>query len=208
MALCKLPTTEAVNETLYMTKFLVSTKGQAKYVCLDPWINTLLTLASLSTIITYMIMRCRKRTLCRGLEYATACHIYVFISKNERYSIKLRSTTGLLYNFVTSQKLPMEALELSRGCPWDSLRINWGEVTLTNGYTQIRLPYNVQVPLKEKTRLRNLMKGADFTAHLMVLQGCTWYTVSNTPLHYPAMQMPFSPGSINPLPPNTEEETA
>ena len=126
-------------------------------------------------------MRCRKRTLCRGLKYATACHIYVF-SKNERYSpIKLRSTTGLLYDFVTSQKLPMEALELSRGCPWDSLRINWGEVTLTNGYTQIRLPYNVQVPLKEKTRLRNLMKDADLTAHLMVLQGRTWYTVSNTP---------------------------
>ena len=182
MALYKLPTTEAVNETLYMAEFLVSTKEQAKYVCLDPWINALLTLASLSTIITYMIMRCRKRTLCRGLEYATACHIYVFISKNERYSpIKLHSTTGLLYNFVTSQKLPMEALELNMGCPWDSLRINWGEVTLTNGYTQIRLPHNVQVPLKEKTRLHNLMKGADFTAHLMVLQGRTWYTVSNTP---------------------------
>ena len=209
MALYKLPTTEAVNDTLYMAEFLVSTKGQAKYVCLDPWINALLTLASLSTIITYMIMRCRKCTLCRGLEYATACHIYVFISKNERYSpIKLCSTTGLLYNFVTSQKLPMEALELNRGCPWDSLRINWREVTLTNGYTQIRLPYNVQVPLKEKTRLCNLMKGADFTAHLMVLQGHTWYTVSNTPLHYPAMQMPFSPGSMNPLPLNTEEETA
>ena len=154
-------------------------------------------------------MRCRKCTLCRGLEYATACHIYVFISKNERYSpIKLRSTTGLLYNFVTSQKISMESLELHRGCPWDSLRINWGEVTLTNGSSQIRLPYNVQVPLKEKTRLCNLMKGGDYTAHLMVLQGHTWYTVSTTPLHYSAMQMPFSPGSMNPLPPNTEEETA
>ena len=52
----------------------------------------------------------------------------------------------------------------------------------------------------------NLMKDGDFTAHLMVLQGRTWYTVSTTPLHYSAMQMPFSPGSMNPLPPNTEEE--
>ena len=125
MTMYKLPTTEAVNETLYLAESIVSSKGQAKYVCLDPWINALLTLASLGTIITYMIMRCRKRTLCRGLEYASACHIYVFISKNERYSpIKLRSTTGLLYNFVTSQKIPIESLELHRGCPWDSLRIN------------------------------------------------------------------------------------
>ena len=208
MTMYKLPTTEAVNETLYLAESLVSSKGQAKYVCLNPWINALLTLASLGTIIAYMIMRCRKRTLCKGLEYASACHLYVFISKNERYSpIKLHSTTGLLYNFVTNHKIPMESLELHRGCPWDSLRINWGRVTLTNGPSQIRLPYNVQVPLKEKTRLRNLMKGGDYTAHLMVLQGCTWYTVSTTPLHYPAMQLPLSPGSMNPLPPNSEEET-
>ena len=135
------------------------------------------------------------------LEYATACHIYVFISRNDRYSpIKLRSTTGLLYNFVTNQRLPIEALELHRGCPWDSMHINWGEVTLPNGDTKIRLPYNVQIPTREKSRLRNLMKGSDCTAHLMVLQGRTWYTVGTTPLHYPAIQKPFSPGSMNPYP--------
>ena len=155
------------------------------------------------------MIRCRKRTLCRGLEYATACHIYVFISRNDRYSpIKLRSTTGLLYNFVTNQRLPIEALELHKGCPWDSMHINWGEVTLTKGDTKIRLPYNVQIPIREKSRLCNLMKGPDCTAHLMVLQGRTWYTVGTTPLHYPAIQKPFSPGSMNPLPPSSDDGTA
>ena len=104
----------------------------------------LVTLASIGTIVTYMMVRCRRHTLCRGLEYATACHIYAFISRIDRYSpIKLCSTTGFLYNFVTNQRLPMEALELHRGCPWDSMHINLGEVTLTNGDTKIRLPYNV-----------------------------------------------------------------
>ena len=43
---------------------------------------------------------------------------YAFISRNDRYfPIKLRSTTGLLYNFVTNQRLPIEAIELHRGCP-------------------------------------------------------------------------------------------
>ena len=109
-------------------------------------------------------------------------------------SVRMRDTLpsnctlqlGLLYNFVTSQKIPMESLELHRGCPWDSLRINWEEVTLTNGYSQIRLPYNVQVPLKEKTRLRNLMKGGDSTAHLMS-QG-----PSRAPLGYTAQYHPPS----------------
>ena len=101
----------------------------------------------------------------------------------------------------------MKAFELHRGCPWDSMHINLGEVTLTNGDTKIRLPYNVQIPMREKSRLHSLMKGPDCTAHLMVLQGHTWYTVSTTPLQYPAMQRPFSPGSMNPLPPNNDDGT-
>ena len=52
------------------------------------------------------------------------------------------------------------------------------------------------------------MKGPDCTAHLMVLQGRTWYTVGTTPLHYPAIQKPFSPGSMNPLPPSSDDGTA
>ena len=180
-----------------------------KYVGLDPWVNALVTLASLGTIVAFLMVRCRKHTLCRGLEYATACHLYVFISRNDRYSpIKLCSTTGLLHNFVTNQRLPIEAIELHRGCPWDSTHINWGEVTLTNGHTKIRLPYNVQIPIREKLTLRNLMKGSDCTAHLLVLQGHTWYTVSTTPLHYPAIQRPFFPGSMNPLPPPCDDGTA
>ena len=209
MALYKLPNAEAFNGTLLMSAPIVPNEGHAKYVCLNPWVNTLVTLASLGTIVAFLMIKCRKRTLCRGLEYATACHMYVFISRNNRYSpIKLHSTTGLLYNFVTNQRLPMEALELHRGCPWDSMHINWGEVTLTNGDTKIRLPYNVQIPMKEKSRLHSLMKGPDCTAHLMVLQGHTWYTVSTTPLHYPAIQRPFSPGSMNPLPPSSDDSKA
>ena len=208
MALYKLPSIDA-NGTLPWSAPITPNEGHAKYVCLDPWINALVTLASLGTIIAFLIVRCRKHTLCRGLEYATACHIYVFISRNDRYSpIKLRSTTGLLYNFVTNQRMPIEALELHRGCPWGSMHINWGEVTLTNGDTKIRLPYNVQIPIRERSWLRNLMKGPDCTAHLMVLQGCTWYTVGTTPLHYPAIQTPFSPGSMNPLPRSSDEGTA
>ena len=199
MALHKLPGADS----------LIPNEGHAKYVCLDPWVNALVTLASLGTIATYLIVRCRRRTLCKGLKYTTACHIYVFISSNDRYSpIKLRSATGLLYNFVTNQGVPMEAVELHKGCPWDNLSINWGKVTLANGDTQIRLPYNIQVPMKEKARLRSLMKSPDCTAHLMVLQGHTWYTVGATPLHYPAAQQPLSPGSINPLPTSSEDFTA
>ena len=174
MALYKLPGTDAI----------VPNDGHPKYVCLDPWVNALVTLASLGTIATYLMVRCRWHTLYKGLEYTTTCHVYMFISSNDMYSpIKLHSVTGLLYNFVTNQGVPMESLELHKGCPWDNLSINWGKVILANGDTQITLPYNVQVPMKEKARLCSLMKSPDCTTHLMVLQGCTWYTVGTNPLH-------------------------
>ena len=209
MDLYKMPNAEALSGTSPLSTPMIPNEGHAKYVCLDPWIKALVTLASLGIIVAFLMVRCRKHTLCRGLEYVTACHIYVFISRNDRYSpIKLRSTTGLLYNFMTNQRLPMEAIELHKGCPWDNMHINWGEVTLTNGDTKIRLPYNVQIPMEEKSRLHSLMTSPDCTAHLMVLQGRTWYTVSTTPLHHPAIQSLFSPESMNPLPPSSDDGTA
>ena len=140
MALYKLPGTEALNGFLPLTAPIIPSGGHAKYVCLDPWINALITMVSLGTVIAYLMVRCRCHTLCRGLEYATACHVYLFISRNKRYSpIKLHSTTGLLYNFVTNKKLHIEAWTLHQGCPWDTLHIYWRDVNLTNGETSIRL---------------------------------------------------------------------
>ena len=85
MALYKVPGADAFNGTLPLSTPIIPNEGHAKYVCLDPWVNALVTLASLGIIVAFLIVRCRKHTLCRGLEYATACHTYVFISRNDRY---------------------------------------------------------------------------------------------------------------------------
>ena len=77
MALHKLPGMEAFNGFLPLTAPQISSKGHAKYVCLDPWINAIITIVSLGTVIAYLMVRGRCHTLCRGLEYATACHVFV-----------------------------------------------------------------------------------------------------------------------------------
>ena len=58
---------------------IIPNEGHAKYVCLDPWVNALVTLASLGTIVAFLMVRCRKHTLCGGLEYATACHMFLSV---------------------------------------------------------------------------------------------------------------------------------
>ena len=86
MALNKLPGTEVLNGSLPLTAPIIPSEGHAKYMCLDPWINALIMMVSLRTVIAYLMVRCRCCTLCRGMEYATACHMYVFVSRYERYS--------------------------------------------------------------------------------------------------------------------------
>ena len=60
MALYKIPSAEALNGMLPWSAPIIPNGGHAKYVCLDPWINALVTLASLGTIIAFFIIRCRK----------------------------------------------------------------------------------------------------------------------------------------------------
>ena len=60
MALYKIPIAEALNGTLPWSAPIIPNEEHAKYVCLDPRINALVTLASLGTIITFFIVKCRK----------------------------------------------------------------------------------------------------------------------------------------------------
>ena len=76
MALYKVPGADAFNGTLPLSTPIIPNEGHAKYVCLDPWVNALVTLAPLGKIVAFLMVRCRKHTLCRGLEYVT----YMFLS--------------------------------------------------------------------------------------------------------------------------------
>ena len=60
MALYKAPGIDALNGTLPLSTPIIPNEGHAKYVCLDPWVNALVTLASLQTIVAFLMVRCRK----------------------------------------------------------------------------------------------------------------------------------------------------
>ena len=54
MALYKVPGIDALNGTLPLSTPIIPNEGHTKYVCLDPWINALVTLASLGTIVAFL----------------------------------------------------------------------------------------------------------------------------------------------------------
>ena len=118
MALYKVPGIDALNGTLPLSAPIIPSKGHTKYVCLDPWVNALVTLASLGTIVAFLMVRCRKCTLRRGLEYATACHTYVFISRNDRYSPhKITFHYWLVVQFCDQSETAHRSLGITQGMP-------------------------------------------------------------------------------------------
>ena len=56
MALYKVPGVDALNGTFPLSAPIIPNEGHAKYVCLDPWINALVTLASLGTIVAFLMV--------------------------------------------------------------------------------------------------------------------------------------------------------
>ena len=122
MPLDQLPGTEVLNGSLCLTAAIIPSEGHAKYVCVDPWINALIT-----TVIAYLVVRCRHDTLCRGLEYATACHVYIFASGNKRYSTHKisfhhRTAVQLCKQQEITHRSPDPASRLSLGHPLHQLK--------------------------------------------------------------------------------------
>ena len=56
---------------------------------------------------------------------------------------------------------------------WDTLEIDWKEVTVTFNDNKINLPRVVTIKLQDKIKVRHLMKREPVLFHLMLQQGIT-----------------------------------
>ena len=61
---------------------------------------------------------------------------------------------------------------------WDTLEIDWKEVSLTFNDNQINLPKVVTIKLKDKIKIRCLMKKELLLFDIMLKQGITWFTLT------------------------------
>ena len=61
---------------------------------------------------------------------------------------------------------------------WDTLEIDWKEVTVTFNDNKINLPRVVTIKLQDKIKVRHLMKRESLLFHLMLKQGTTWFTLA------------------------------
>ena len=82
--------------------------------------------------------------------------------------IKLCKTVGSIYLFKIRGTLKPEDIKLNKNYIWDTMEIDWKEVTVTVNDNKINLPRIVEVRLHEKIKIRRLMNREPLLFHVMI----------------------------------------
>ena len=90
----------------------------------------------------------RKSKFCKGHSFSNAVKIMIFISDVQNYiPIKLCKTAGSIHLFKVSGMLKAENVKLNEMYLWDTLEIDWKDVTVTFNDNKINLPRVVIIKL-------------------------------------------------------------
>ena len=118
--------------------------------------KTLVHVGIILTVLSMIIVRLlhyRRSRLCRGYKFSNAVKIMLFISDVQNYiSIKLCKTSGSIHLFKIKGALKSKDTKLNKNYLWDTLEINWSNITITFNDNKIDLPKIVAIKLQDKIR--------------------------------------------------------
>ena len=86
---------------------------------------------------------------------------------------------GSIHLFQIYGQFTTDQITLERNYTWDVIKIDWGEVFMTLNGAIIQLPILVKIPLRDKYRLRYLMRKRSLLLHVMLRQGTSWHALDN-----------------------------
>ena len=148
----------------------------------NPECTTLAHIGIILTILSLIIvtfLHYRKSRLCKGHRFSKCSKIMIFISDIQNYvPIKLCKTAGSSHLFKMIGTIKAENIKLNTNYLWDTLEIDWKEITVTFNGKKIDLPKVVVIKLQDKIIMRRLMNREPLLFHLMLKQGITWFTLA------------------------------
>ena len=129
------------------------------------------------SLIIVTFLHYKKSRLCKGYKFSNVVKIMLFISDVQNYvPIKLCKTAGSIHLFKIKDTLKPKNIKLNKNYLWDTVEIDWKEVTVTFNDNKIDLPRIVAIRLQDKIKVRRLMNRAPLLFHVMISQGITWFT--------------------------------
>ena len=137
------------------------------------------TIAALTLMIIgltiYVLVTTQKCTIFNRILYSNTVTVMLFFSDIKQYvpvPVKLCKTAGSIHLFQIYGQLTPDQITLERNYLWDIVRIDWKEVFVTLNGTIIQLPISVKIPLRDKYRLRCIMRKRSLLLHVMLRQEC------------------------------------
>ena len=126
-----------------------------------------------------MFLNGRRSRFCKGQRFSNMVKIMIFISDVQNYvPIKLCKTADSIHLFKVIGTLKVENIKLNKNYLWDTLEIDWKEVTVTFNSNKIDLPKIVIIKLQDKIKVRRLMNREPLLFHLILKQGITWFALA------------------------------
>ena len=114
------------------------------------YIGIILTVLSL-IIITFL--HYRKSRFCKGYKFSNALKIMLFISDVQNYvPINLCKTAGSIHLFKIKGSLKTGNIKLNTNYIWDTLEIDWKEVTVTFNDNKIELLRIIAIRIWDKIK--------------------------------------------------------
>ena len=130
------------------------------------------------SLIIVTFLHYRKSRLCKGYTFLNAVKIMLFISDIQNYvPIKLCKTAGSIHLFKIKGALKTGNIKLNTNYLWDTLEIDWKEVTVTFNDNKTELPRLVAIRIQVKIKVRRSMNREPLIFHIMIRQGITWFNL-------------------------------
>ena len=80
--------------------------------------------------------------------------------------------------FKVSGMLKAENVKINKNYLWDTLEIDWKEVTVTFNDNKINLPRVIIIKLQQKFKIKCLMNRELLLFHIMLKQRIMWFTLA------------------------------
>ena len=130
-------------------------------------------------LVMVAILHYRKSKLCKGCMFSNAVNIMIFIWNVHYYvPIKLCKTAGSIHLFKITGTLKPENIKLIWNYIWNTLKIDWKEVSVTFNDDRINLPRIIRIKLRDKIKIRCFMRKEPLHSHIILKQGITWFTLA------------------------------
>ena len=102
----------------------------------------------------------------------------LFISDVQNYvPIKLHKTAGSIHLFKIKCTLKTGNIKLNKNYVWDTLEIDWKEVTVTFNDNKIEWPRIIAIRIWDKIKVRRLMSREPLIFHVMIRQGIAQFNL-------------------------------